>query len=253
MSQSIAIAPGRQEELLREAASRQAPLTLNCRLEDGWTTGRSFLLGFERSSGDLIVAYPMCPLCVQPEIVEGQSVGVSFRRAHRKCVFETTVTGRCNYSVGRLDDVPALRLEWPASIGEMQRRVYYRTPVPQDVEMPVQVQLRGGDGEGEASRGVCRGRMVNVSAGGVGVLIKNEDNPRWASDTRVNCTFTASAGVPVTNLYGHMRYLYEQPEGGVRMGVQFVGLETDGQARSTLEQIVELTRKFQEIERRREG
>jgi hypothetical protein len=56
LSQSIQIAAGRTEELLREAASRQAPLTLNCRVDEGWTTWKSFLLGFEPASGDLIVA-----------------------------------------------------------------------------------------------------------------------------------------------------------------------------------------------------
>jgi len=253
VSQSIEIAAGRRDELLREAVSRQAPLTLNCRVAEGWTTGKSFLLGYEAGGCELIVAYPSGPSGMQPEIVAGQTIGVSFRRAHRKCVFETRVVGRCNYSVGRVEDVPALQLEWPESIFEMQRRVYYRTPVPRDAELPVQVQLRDDDDGGEEEVSVCRGRMRDVSAGGLSVVVADEDNPRWRPDTRVACKFMTAASGPAMNLYGHMRYLYEQPEGGVRMGVQFVGLDTDGEARSVLGQIIELTRQFQAIEKRREG
>jgi c-di-GMP-binding flagellar brake protein YcgR len=186
-----------------------------------------------------------------PELVVGQTLGVTFRRAHRKCVFETTVTGRCNYSTGRADDVPALRLEWPESVFEMQRRLYYRTPVPRDAELPVQVRVRDEDGDCETDVMVCRGRMGDVSAGGMSVVLKNAENPRWRPETRVECKFVGASDGPAVELYGHMRYLYEMPEGGVRMGVQFVGLETDGAARSTLDEIIELTKKFQEIERRR--
>lgn len=251
MSQSIELAAGRTEELLREAASRQAPLALNCRVDEGWTTGKSFLLGFDPGNGDLIVAYPLGPTNVQPEIVVGQTIGVTFRRAHRKCVFETTVTGRCHYSNGRTESIPALQLEWPEQIFEMQRRLYYRTPVPRDADLPVQVRLRAGGEEIENDVLACRGRMGDVSAGGMCVVLKNEDNPRWRPDTRLECKFVGAAGGEAMELSGQMRYLYEMPEGGVRMGVEFVGLETDGEARSTLDEIIELTKKFQEIERRR--
>ena len=53
------------------------------------------------------------------------------------------------------------------------------------------------------------------------------------------------------SLYGHMRDLDQYPDGTIRMGVHFLGLETSSEARPTLEQILELTRCFQEMEMKR--
>lgn len=245
MRETSTIANDRQVELLREAISLQAPLMLSCRLDCGWVRFKSFFLGFDRSSGDLVVAYPSSPECFDPDILEGQLVGASFRRTYRNCVFETSVLGRCLYSAGQSEEIPGLRLLWPSEITEFQRRVYYRTPVPADMYLPVQVRLRDPFMGDEETVRPYLGQLVNLSAGGLSLRLKH-DNPRWRSGAALSCSFVATPGRPPLQSDAILRYLEELPEGGVRMGMQFVGLETTGDTRSTLEEIVELTRMLQQ-------
>ncbi|HOB73163.1 MAG TPA: PilZ domain-containing protein [Phycisphaerae bacterium] len=251
MSGAIEISSARQEELLREAVSRQLPLMLSYRLESGWSTSKSHFLGFDRSSGDLVVAVPSGPTHLSPHIIEGQTLGVSFRRAHRNYVFETMITGRCFYSVGREDDVPAICLLWPDAVCELQRRLYYRTPLPPNVYLPVRVSLWHPEAGHEDDARPRWGRMLNLSAGGLSLELKGADNPRWQTNTEVLCSFVAQAGSPPVELYGHMRYLDEQRDGTVRMGVQFLALETFSENRPALEQVLDLSRCFQEMAMRR--
>ncbi|GMV95642.1 MAG: PilZ domain-containing protein [Phycisphaerae bacterium] len=252
MSKPIELSGSRQEELLREAVSRQMPLCLSYRPRDGgWMNVDSMFLGFDRSSGDLVVAAPAGPEHLAPEFVEGQSVGVAFRRAHRKCVFETSVTGRCFFAEDRGDDVPAIRLLWPTSVFELQRRLYYRTPLPPGMELPVEVWRWGADPEDSGFGQPLRGTMVDISAGGVSLALREQENPHWCNDTPVGCAFTAGLGGERIELYGHTRYLRPARDGQFRLGIQFLGLETDGDSRGLLEQVLKLTGEFQNVEMNR--
>lgn len=253
MNELMEIASIHLEDLLREAVSRQSPLELTYRLESGWVKAGSRFLGLDRSSGDLVTAWPSCPQQLSPELVDGQTIGVSFRRASRKCMFETVAAGRCLYSSGGDNDVPALRLLWPDDVIELQRRLYYRTPVPRDIYLPVQVRLWDPDYGAEEDRRPLRGRMLNISAGGLSLALKPEDNPRWQTDTRIMCSFVAAPGEPPVEIYSHLRHLDECPDGSVHMGVHFMGLEATSENRRALQQVLELTRCFQGIEMRRQA
>lgn len=251
MTSAIELSGHRRDELLNEAVSRQTPLTLDCRQKRGWVTVQSLFLGQDRASGDLVVRYPAVPAHLTPEFVEGQSLGLSFRRAHRKCVFETAVTGRCFYSSGPLDDVPALRLLWPTSVFELQRRLYYRTPVPENMSLPVQVWPWDAAPDDSGYGQPLRGQMVDLSAGGVSLIVEDRSRQYWMNDTRVGCSFTPAPGGEPLELYGHTRYLRPAPTGEYRLGVQFIGLEALQESRPKLEQILELTSRFQSVQMNR--
>jgi c-di-GMP-binding flagellar brake protein YcgR len=250
MSQAIEMSTIGREELLREVVSRQVSLSLSCRLDNVWTTFRSRFLGFDRATGDVVVEYPAATERHLPEIVEGQMIGVSFRRAHKKCVFETSVGGRCFFSLRRGDDVPAIALLWPAAIYELQRRLYYRSPVPEGTTIPVKVRRsHAPQGARDADRDF-QGPLQDISAGGLGLVLSWPDYPRWESNARILAELSVEPGQEPLRVEGLLTYL-EPCQQEVRMGIQFIGLETDLESRPVLEQIIGLASRFHQCERDR--
>lgn len=241
---------GRRAELLRELMARQIPITLSSRGPDGWTALRSRVLAFDDRADRLTVEYPSDGEGRQVEIVAGQSVGIAFRRGHRKCVGNALVTGRSWQVLSPGTNVPVLQLAVPEELHELPRRLFYRAPVPEGVSIPVDFWRGDANHLRPRAQDIHRGTMADISAGGVGVLLPGGNAPRFDLDDPVVCSFTVERQAPPVSVCARFRYADDTHRGQLRIGFQFVGLDASPAGRATLDRIARLATRFQHLEMR---
>lgn len=253
MNRPFQINPNRKAQLLREAASRRLVASVTCKMSDGWATLKTRFLALEDDRHELIIEYPSSPGRVAPEIVGGQSIGVSFRRGHKKCVFNAMVLERCHYSFSKVKGVPALRLQWPEEMCELQRRLYYRAVIPEGTTIPVDLWRGDAKGVRPPESEILRGIMLDLSAGGISIALPFGAFPRLEEDKVATCSFPVDKGEPPATIVGRVRYWDETDAHHLRVGLHFVNLDSSPNQRETLERVVRLAIRFQRAHAGRRG
>ncbi len=233
----------RQADLISEAALRRTPVALTSATADGFVTGKSRMLNADEEG--LWIESPSDTGHGPMELAVGQILGVAFRRGHKKCVFQATILRRSTFLIKTGTTVPAVVLKMPTAIHQLQRRLFYRTPIPAQVTIRVDLEPHNGPGTA-AGEGRFNGRMVDLSAGGVNIKLASSERPRYSSRDTVTCRFTTSPDQPAVEVPAQFRYQIATPDGNLRVGLQFVGLETSEQGRHTLERIAALAARFQQ-------
>ena len=231
-----------QAEWLQEAIGNRASLAINYHGTGGWTVLKSRFLQVDPGAEGIVILYPYAGDDTQPEIILGENLGITFRRGHSKCAFETQVIGRTSHSMGGGIEAPALQIAWPDGIYELQRRLFSRTRVPPRVVIPVDVALTEPAAEkaGRSSRGV----LLDLSAGGISVAMSEAKGPRWREGDTLTCNFALESGRSVHTLTGTLRHCDKAPDGHWRLGLQFIGLETSTSGRRTIECIARVANRF---------
>ncbi len=250
MNQPYRLNPAQRDEYLLEAISAHVPATVSCQLADGWATLKSRMLGLGGTGRQIVIEYPMPGANTPPEIVEGQNIGVSFRRGHKKYVFNTMVAARCRFAVDGAE-TEAIRLAHPLIMFELQRRVFFRAPVPAHLSVPIEVwRTTESDPNGTQSKR-WTGKMVDISAGGVSVSLPTEADPDWPADAAVECAFSIEPETPALTISGRLKHVGRTENARVRLGVHFVGLEATAEGRETLGHVLRLIRRLQRATPRR--
>ena len=244
MSVPYELSPQKKNDYLSTAIEKRIPLVLSIKTEDGWRTYKSQFLRAGQDDRYLVLKYPTATDHPVPEIVPGQNVGVSFRRGHKKCMFNTITHERCHCAIDDKLVVPAFKLIAPTKMFELQRRMFYRTPVPQDHAIDVEV-WRQSDSSIAARKA---GHAVDLSAGGVSLEIDAADSPRWKTNTPLRCiirpTWAPERAVEAT---AQFRHIETSDPSRVRHRQQYAGLEATETGRNTLQNILDLTMDLQRL------
>jgi len=178
------------------------------------------------------------------ELMDGQHMDVSFRRGHKKCVFRTVTLGRRPLANRDIDGISAIRLRYPEEMAELQRRLYHRAFVPNGMVIPVDL-WRGDLGASPVpEKPICEGTMMDLSAGGISVSLPSDRAPGWDQDETVSCSFLLEPMEPPVRVSGQVRHRDKMPDGHVRVGVRFMGLDTSPDQRETLRRITQLAARF---------
>ncbi len=99
-----------------------------------------------------------------------QPVGVNFKHAYGKFVFDTTVVGLEPSSDPEAGGTIVLAA--PQRIGVVQRRSYFRVNVPASLRVNVVLWHRTGNRASEdRTHAYCEGRLMDISAGGAQVVV----------------------------------------------------------------------------------
>ncbi len=230
-----------QEEILREAIARQSPLALSCRVADGWAGFNSRFLEESRGPAGLLIEYPWSDGQYVPELVEGQTLGLSFRRGARRCVFSSNLLG-----VRRLviegAEVPAVLVDWPTQIVAWQRRLDYRAPAPRGRQIPVTARLND-----DPTTASFTGELFDISAGGMSIGFPLTEYPRWEANDIVCCRWSPAPDHPPIEVVGRVRHAHRGRD-SFRIGIQWHGLETTEAGRAILDRIIDLCAEFQQVE-----
>ena len=233
-----------RKQSLDEAVARRFIVSLSLKNDDGWTSYKSRFLAKDDRTDELIVEYPSPTGQPMPEVAPLQNIGVSFRRGHKKCMFNTVVRSRLNYTTDNGAQTPALKLAQPSDMFELQRRVFYRTPIPNAMAIEVRI-WPGSDATQTLDSTPFRGAMSDLSAGGLSFILDSEETPQWKVNTPINCWFDPNAGNSPIEAAAQFRHCEPMDDDRMRVGLQFAGLEASQQGRDTLQRILDLTTHLQ--------
>ncbi len=254
MTAAISVERTRRDQILIEASERRTPIVLSRKEASGWRTFKSRLLGAEPIAQRLIVEYPVGHAGDKaPDIHRGESVGVAFRKGHKKCMFASVVDGKKRFQIDDANRVGALLLRWPTDLQQLQRRVYYRAPVPHDRAIKVTFWRGGVTHEsraGSAEIPIHAGWLMNLSAGGMAVVASSDKCGLLTPGDTVGCRFEPTSGSTLA-LDAALRHAEPGESGLTRLGFQFIGLELSDQGRAALRVLAHVVSRFQRLEMRR--
>ncbi|MBN1489020.1 MAG: PilZ domain-containing protein [Phycisphaerae bacterium] len=240
---------------LEQALARGEPVVLSLERSDAWLVAKSRFLGAASPGHQLLVQYPDASEGdgQRPEIQTGENIGVAFRRGHKKCVFTAIVLATGHYTPSDGEPIESLALSWPAEVQELQRRAYYRVPVPGNRFVPVKFwegSANRQDGPGRRWAPTHTGQLADISVGGMRVVLPAAQNPRLHEGDAVGIEFQPDINQPPFVLDTQFRYANETPDSQISIGLQFVGLETSPQGQELLHRLFRVVRRYQQYEQR---
>jgi c-di-GMP-binding flagellar brake protein YcgR len=237
---------GEKGTVLREALDRRTPLVLSFRGPDGWITFSSRLLGLDEDNAQLTIELPAERREQLTDLLPGGSyLGVAFRRGHKKCLCTCVVTGPTDKRSGR-NGPAGLALRWPEQIQVLQRRNYYRVPVPANMELKALVWSGGLNRKPEnpaQDKTTMYARIRDISLGGMAVHAPAHEDCPFSEGQTVGCEFGTPDNGRIT-VEAQFRHATRKPNGVKLLGFQFVGLEHGPASRQRIKQIVGLTRQL---------
>lgn len=246
-------------EIFDQAVSESALAVLSLQDGDQWLTFKSRFLERDPNRRFIVLDYQAPGGEPLPPLIPGQYVGIGFRQRSRKILFASVVEAKGHYIIDEQNSVPAVRYRWPSNLTELQRRAYYRTPVPEGQHVRALLWPGGvaARTSGRSAPVVLHGELVNISCGGALVhLDQKPAGPAFHEDQTLGLELHLPDGRPpvlVDGCYRGARSGHaEDGETGHRpaetgsgdVAVQFVGLELSVDGRVTLQRLSNCVQRF---------
>jgi hypothetical protein len=193
------------------------------------------------------------PLNIQVQ----QPVGVNFKHAYGKFVFDTSVVALEPSSNPETGGVIVLAV--PVRIGVVQRRSYFRVNVPESLKVKVVLWHRLSSRKpGEPPHSYCEGRLVDISAGGAQVVMPlkigpsgqppKEEDFEFHRGQFVGARFTPKPfEMPVMFNAQVRNILPTADRQGLCLGLQIVGLEASDEGRQTLSHLASIVDHYYQL------
>lgn len=235
-----------REENLTNAIHEQSRAVLTHREADGWRTHKAQFVSGDKSAGRITVRVARVDAESWDWPATGVQLGVAFRAGHKKCMFSSQAFPIAGEQGERL-----LRIEWPSTVQQLQRRAFQRVAPPDAAIIPVRFwQTKNSDEGGTTDRSSMRhGQLVDMSAGGMRIRTADLDSIELEGAYR--CVLTPNPGTPPLVLDARLRHRESTNFGRAALGFQFVGLEVTPEGRKTLTRIARLVNQFQRHRRSR--
>ena len=240
MSQVRDIPQQSHEEVFQGAVERRLPIVLSRKTDDGWVSCKSRFLAEGTDQGLIIESPGPSESGISVEFAPGDHVGISFRRGHKKCLCSTTVVGPSQFTMGDGTQVPALAIQKPTTIRQLQRRAYNRNLVPVGVQFDVEFWEGGLDGEENAGQddwAVYTGTLIDISAGGFCLSVPADRDPRLGIGDTLGCRLTTRTDQTPITFDANFRHANIVNPSEIHLGFQIVGLETTAEGIQTLQRI----------------
>ena len=210
--------------------------------QDGqdWQTFKSRFLERDPQRRFFVLDYQPVEEQALPAVAPGQYLGVSFRQKSRKLLFATVVEAKGHFVLDNKTAVPAVRYRWPDGLTELQRRAYYRTPVPGDMNLLVTLWAGGVRGRAEAQAEALRvisGTLGDLSCGGALVKLHHPAPPDWVGEQTLGVEIQLPDGRPPLVLDVRYRGVRSDESGGLSAALQFIGLEITAEGRAALQRL----------------
>jgi hypothetical protein len=187
----------------------------------------------------------------------GQPVGISFKYAYGKFVFDTTV-------VALEPSTDSMRggtmiLDTPARIGVVERRSYFRVNIPESLKVNVVLWHRSQKHEVEEQlHNYYHAKLIDISAGGAQVLLPVQDNgnpdqsyspkPDFKRGQFIGLRFTPMPYETPLMFNAQIRnILPTADEQNLCLGLQIVGLEASPEGRQVLSRIAAVVERYYQI------
>jgi len=260
----IVMLQGTQSQTILEMVARsQAPAIMSYLSKDKWHVAKVIMKDLK--AGRLYVenchtAGKPHPINIQVE----QPVGMSFKHAYGKFVFDTTVVGL--EPSGDPEAGGTIVLAAPQQVGVVQRRSYFRVNVPTSLRVNVVLWHRTGHrGSQERAHAYSEGHLMDISAGGAQVIVPGRDGRSCASTPPEAGEGTGGASDFHKGQFLGARFTplpYELPlmfnvqvrsvlptadHTGLCLGLQIVGLEASEEGRQVLNRLAKVVECYHQL------
>jgi c-di-GMP-binding flagellar brake protein YcgR len=230
-----------------EAVRQNALAVLTMHDNGDWHSFKSRFLERDSRHRFIVLDYQETHGTTPPVLSAGQYVGLSFRYKSRKIMFATVVEAKGRYLIDGKTGISAVRYRWPESMTELQRRAYYRTPVPHEVRILVNV-WPGGVAARAAAQGaplsVATGEALDMSCGGTLVRLNQLEAPPWTHNQTLGVELHLPDGQPPLAVDAYYRGARHDQSSHLCAAVQFVGLELSLDGRGVLQRLARCVQRF---------
>lgn len=262
MSQIVMLEGHESQAVLQTVVDNHAPAIMSYLSKDKWHVAKVLMkqLAGERLyvEGFHATKKPH-PLNIRVD----QPVGVNFKHAYGKFVFDTTVVGLEPSSDATSGGTIVLAL--PHRIGVVQRRSYFRVSVPESLRVNVVLWHRtvNRTGKTEGDHKYYEGRLTDISAGGVQLAVplnSGGGDALIAKETDfhkgqfVGMRFTPMPYEMPLMFNAQIRNVLPTADHqSLSLGLQIVGLEASDEGRQTLARLAAVVDRYYQMNQSEEG
>ena len=244
------VAPDEAMEIFDLAVREHALVVVTVQEADDWVTLKSRFLERDNSHRFFVLDYQATGDGPLPTLVPGQYVGIGFRHKSRKIMFATVVEAKGKYVLDDKTTVAAVRYRWPQTMTELQRRAYFRTPVPASMTLLANLWEGGAAARTAAQSRVAQivsGQLVDISCGGCLIRLGPAQPPAWEDNATLGLELQLGDGRPPVVLNANARGVRQDAQGAFCVAVQFVGLELSMDGRVVLQRLAASVQKFHRL------
>lgn len=238
-------------DVIDAAVREHALAVISVCLADQWITFKSHFLERDPKRRFVVLDFQPTHGSAPPvNLGPGHYVGISFRYKSRKVMFASVLEARGKFVSEGREEIAAVRYRWPETLTELQRRAYYRTPVPAGVGMPASLWAGGVTACNLAQQtplGVLAGDACDISCGGTLIRVADVATPNWEMDQTLGLELHLPDGRPPLMINGYYRGARHDDQGNLCIAVQFVGLELTLDGRNVLQRLARCVQKFHRI------
>ena len=235
-------APRDAVAIFDRAVQERALAVLSLQEGDAWLTFKSRFLERDPNQRFFILDYQPVEDEPLPVVTPGQFLGVSLRQKSHKLLFATVVEAKGRFVLDDKTAVPAIRYRWPDSFTELQRRAYFRTPVPADRTFLASLWPGGTRARSNAQTstlGVTTGELADVSCGGALIRLHKPTPPDWPPEHTLGIEVQLPGGHAPILCDVIFRGMRPEPSGALCAAIQFVGLEISVDGRLVLQRLAD--------------
>jgi len=236
--------------VIEQAVQQNALAVLTVHEADRWHVFKSRFLEHNSARGFVVLDYQPTHGITPPPLVCGQYAGVSFRHKSRKIMFATVVQARGRYLLDGKTSIPAVRYRWPEMLTELQRRAYYRTPVPPQMRIVANVWPGGAAARAPTQRAplsVRSGEALDLSCGGTLIRLGQLEAPGWSENQTLGIELHLPDGQPPLVLDAYFRGTRYDQHNNLCAAIQFVGLELSPDGRNLLQRLAKCVQKLHRV------
>lgn len=228
--------------ILLEAQREESPVTGSFLVDGKWRLVELEVCG---CSNDFIAFNSETPC---QGLRQNQPIGIRIHLGHFKYLFGSTV--RAVESKGQWWRI---LLNFPDAVERIERRVYHRQPVPEDLRGKVVFRHCGypDTPDREPAETDWHGILLNLSAGGARFEIEIEHKAYFRVGQLLEVEFTPMSCQRPLRLESHVKYAEEQSDKQhFRVGVEFLGLEASSEGRRVLNRLLDVISQYETMNTR---
>lgn len=256
MSEIVILQGQESRTVLQAVVEQQAPAIMSYLSKDKWHVAKVTL----KSMSDDKLYIEGCHAMGKPHPINiqiNQPVGLNFKHAYGKFVFDTVVVGLEPSSDPNSGGTIVLGV--PDRVGVVQRRSYFRVNVPDSLKVSVVIWHRTGSRQvNEPMHNYFEGRLMDISAGGAQIVVpvKNgrvETAPGSApfdfhKGQFIGVRFTPLPFETPLVFNAQIRNILPTADhAALCLGLQIVGLEASEEGRQILARIATVVERYYDI------
>jgi hypothetical protein len=256
MSEIVILQGQESRTVLQAVVEQQSPAIMSYLSKDKWHVAKVTL----KSLVDSKLYIEGCHAPGRPHPINiriGQPVGLNFKHAYGKFVFDTVVVGfepSADPNSGG-----TIVLTAPERIGVVQRRSYFRVNVPESLKVNAVIWHRSGSRQmNEPMHNYYEGRLMDISAGGAQLIVpakngKMESTPGsgvfdFHQGQFVGVRFTPLPFETPLVFNAQIRSILPTADHtALCLGLQIVGLEASEEGRHILARIAGVVERYYDI------